>query len=316
MRALEIDATIATLAPGGDGVAIVEIDGERRAVFVPHAAPGDRARLAIDPSRRPARGRVLQLESPGSDRIEPACPWSTRCGGCDWMHLSIAAQERAHVDHLRAALPATWRDVPIASTASLDALAYRTRARIHVQVTPRGRVVVGMHEARTNEPVEVETLRGPRTRTRARSPRARGRSSEARGDAATCRSSLGATRLPVLDVRWDGELASDAFRRLEAGRAGRRDRGSADHRRGGDASCSHRRPHAVDDRRGRETPAPRAGRLRASKRADERRPCAPCRRDRPPAGRGEGGRALRRRREPERPARARSRRARVRRIGP
>src|SRR5277367_69177 len=105
MHRVEIDASITSLAPGGNGVAIVELDGERRAVFVPHAAPGDRARLEVDPSRRPARGRVLTLVSPGVDRVTPACAWSTRCGGCDWMHLSIEAQARTHVDHLRAALP-------------------------------------------------------------------------------------------------------------------------------------------------------------------------------------------------------------------
>jgi 23S rRNA (uracil1939-C5)-methyltransferase len=214
MRALEIDATIASLAPGGDGVALVEIDGERRAVFVPHAAPGDRARLAIDPSRRPARGRVLRLESPGSDRIEPACRWSSRCGGCDWMHLSLAAQERTHIDHLRAALPPTWRDVRIASTASVDALAYRTRARIHVQVTPRGGVVVGMHEARTRQPVEVETcvVLEPGLERARREVAGMFRGSRGRGDV---QMALGAGRLPVLDVRWNGELAPDAFRRLE-----------------------------------------------------------------------------------------------------
>ncbi len=118
MRPLEIDATIASLAPGGDGVALIELEGERRAVFVPHTAPGDRARLEVDPSRRPARGRVLALSSPGADRVASACPWSTRCGGCDWMHLSLEAQARAHIEHLRAALPPAWRGVEIASESA------------------------------------------------------------------------------------------------------------------------------------------------------------------------------------------------------
>ena len=118
MQPLEIDASIISLAPGGDGVAIVELDGERRAVFVPQTAPGDRARLQVDASRRPARGRVVALVSAGVDRVAPACPWSTRCGGCDWMHLSLEAQSRAHVDHLRASLPAAWRDAPIASSSA------------------------------------------------------------------------------------------------------------------------------------------------------------------------------------------------------
>ena len=58
---LELEATIDELAPGGDGVAIVEVEGERRAVFVPGVVTGDRVRVAVDLSRRPARGTVREL---------------------------------------------------------------------------------------------------------------------------------------------------------------------------------------------------------------------------------------------------------------
>ncbi len=123
MRPLAIDATISSLAPGGDGVAHVELGGERRAVFGPHTAPGDRARLEVDPSRRPARGRLLTLTSPGADRVASACPWATRGGGCDWMHLSLEAQARVHGEHLRAALPLAWRGTDIASESAAQARA-------------------------------------------------------------------------------------------------------------------------------------------------------------------------------------------------
>src|ERR1700690_2629412 len=104
MPALEL--TIASLAPGGDGVAHVELDGERRAVFLPHTVPGDVVRAGVDTSRRPARGRVPEVVTAGPDRVVSACAWSTRCGGCDWMHLSVEAQGRAHLEHVIAALPA------------------------------------------------------------------------------------------------------------------------------------------------------------------------------------------------------------------
>ncbi len=129
------------------------------------------------------------------------------------MHLSLDAQERAHVGHLRAALPRAWRDVAIASRAASEALAYRTRARLHVRCTPRGRVVVGMHEAGTREPVEVETcaILEPRLESARRALAAVFSASRGRGDV---QLALG-TRLPVLDVRWDGELAPETFARLE-----------------------------------------------------------------------------------------------------
>lgn len=213
-RSLKLTASITSLAPGGDGVGHVEIDGERRAVFVPHTAEGDVVRIDLDPSRRPARGRVLELLEHGPDRVEPACPWSRRCGGCDWMHLSAAAQARLHVDHVRGALPAAWRDIDIASQAPAPLLAYRTRARVHVRCE-RGHVDVGMHGARTNEPVLVErcVVLDPAIEL------ARQRLADL---LAGCRGTgdvqiaLGTGRRPVLEIRWDGEVVRECFGRLES----------------------------------------------------------------------------------------------------
>jgi 23S rRNA (uracil1939-C5)-methyltransferase len=215
MHLLQLDASITSLAPGGDGVAHVELGGERRAVFVPNTAPGDRARLEIDPSRRPARGRVVALVSAGADRVSPACPWSTRCGGCDWMHLSVAAQTRSHVEHLRAALPAAWRTMEIASSPAPRPLGYRTRARVHVRTLRGGSVAVGMHEARSHEPVEVETcaVLDPALEAVRRVLAHLFEGARGRGDV---QIGLGAERVPVLDVRWDGELAPQTYARIEA----------------------------------------------------------------------------------------------------
>jgi 23S rRNA (uracil1939-C5)-methyltransferase len=210
---LRVEATIGSLAPGGDGVAHVELAGERRAVFVPHGAPGDVLRAEVDPSHRPARGRVLELLTPGPDRVTPACPWFTGCGGCDWMHLSLDAQARAHVDHVRAALPAAWQDIAIGAHAAPAPLAYRTRTRIHV-VRDHGQTTIGMHRPRTHEPVHVDAcavLAEPLERARRRLAGLFD-GSHGRGEA---QIALGAGGLPVLDLRWTGELAPLFFGRIE-----------------------------------------------------------------------------------------------------
>jgi 23S rRNA (uracil1939-C5)-methyltransferase len=217
MRAprLQLDLQVTHLAPGGDGVAHADIAGERRAVFVRHAAPGDHVRADVDASQRPARARLLSVLSGGPDRVPSPCAWSERCGGCDWMHLSLEAQARGHLEHLRAALPAPWRDVAIHTQAAPAALEQRIRARVHVRCSRGGRAVVGMHGAGTHEPVEVErcavldpALEGVRRRLAAVLAGSRGQ-----GDA---QIALGAGRLPVVELRWDGELAREAFGRLEA----------------------------------------------------------------------------------------------------
>jgi 23S rRNA (uracil1939-C5)-methyltransferase len=214
MPSQEREIVIESLAPGGDGVAHLDIAGERRAVFVAQSAPGDVLRVAIDASTRPARGRILELVAAGPQRVAPECAWASRCGGCDWMHVSLDAQASAHVEHVRAILPATSRHLPIELHPARQSTGYRSRARVHARADKRGRVAVGMHEARTHAPVEVERciVLDPALEPVRRGLGALLEGSTGRGDV---RLALGAGRLPVLDVEWDGDLAPAVFGRVE-----------------------------------------------------------------------------------------------------
>jgi 23S rRNA (uracil1939-C5)-methyltransferase len=212
----ELDVTIDELAPGGDGVAIAVMGGERRAIFVRRVARGDRVRLAIDARTRPARGRVLTLLEPSPDRVVPACAWADRCGGCDWMHVSAGGQRHAHVEHVRAALPPAWRGHPVSMHAMPSPLGYRTRARVHARASG-GRAIVGMNEVRTRDPVEVDScavlhpdLDAARGRLAALLDGAHGR-----GDAQIALGAHGPGARPaVLDLRWSGALPAACFARL------------------------------------------------------------------------------------------------------
>jgi 23S rRNA (uracil1939-C5)-methyltransferase len=208
------EATVTSLAHGGAGVAHVDHRGERRAVFVGHVAPGDRVRLSADLSSRPARGALLEVLAPGEERVAAACPWVVKCGACDWLHLSSAAQTRWHVEHLRAALPAAWREIPVAVHASPRALGYRVRARVHVKCGRGGRVVAGMHAAKTRDPVEVEAcaVMHP-TLDRARNEVATFfEGATGRGEV---QLALGRDALPVYEIEWAGDLPAAVFGRLE-----------------------------------------------------------------------------------------------------
>jgi 23S rRNA (uracil1939-C5)-methyltransferase len=204
---------IDSVAPGGDGVAHAEVDGQRRAVFVPGTVTGDVVDAQVDASRRPARGLLTQVLERGPGRVEPACAWSERCGGCDWMHVAPGEQLELHVEHVRGAMPEAWRTTPISARPSGERLGYRTRARVHVRCE-RGRVDVGMHEARTHDPVTVDrcVVLDPVLERARRTLAALFERSRGRGDVALA---LGRERAPVLDVRWQGELAREVFAKLE-----------------------------------------------------------------------------------------------------
>lgn len=216
--------TITELAPGGAGIAHVERDGERRAVFVARAAPGDVADVAIDFATRPARAAIVSLVSAGAGRAAPPCAHAAACGGCDWMHLSTEAQAEAHVAVVRAALPDEWRDAPLTHNPAPSRLRFRTRARVHVVASGRS-ISVGMFSTRSHEPVTPAecvildpVLDSARLALRAMLGEAR---AKGRGEAKLALGHPsppgGAPRRAVLDLAWEGELPAPFFGALERG---------------------------------------------------------------------------------------------------
>lgn len=151
--ALPATVEVQSIAPGGNGVARLET-GET--VFVPQAAPGDRAEL-----RKLRRNQgVLHAEEfvvvkAGPDRVVAPCPYAEACGGCDFMHLDLPAQQRAKQSMLADALQRT-AGLPDAAkritwVPCKQALGYRTRVRLHVGKDGR----VGYVSARSTRLVPI-----------------------------------------------------------------------------------------------------------------------------------------------------------------
>jgi 23S rRNA (uracil1939-C5)-methyltransferase len=86
------EGTVDRIIPGGSGL----VHGSRGVVLVGLAAPGDRAVIEIESVRSGApRGSIVKILESGPGRIEAPCPWYGRCGGCDFQHLTYAAQIEA-----------------------------------------------------------------------------------------------------------------------------------------------------------------------------------------------------------------------------
>lgn len=154
-RTIALDATIEEIVPGGDAVAICEVDGERRAIFVPGLLPGEEARLEVDMSTRPARGRVVSLTKASPDRVRPACAHVDACGGCDFMFASDAARLREHGALVARLLPKAFGRTSVEVHPASKKLGYRIRARVHVDA--RGPSIrVGMFGRGTHDPVPVD----------------------------------------------------------------------------------------------------------------------------------------------------------------
>jgi 23S rRNA (uracil1939-C5)-methyltransferase len=135
---------IEKLVYGGDGLARVpEQDGRARTVFVPFVLPGETVEAAVVEQKRGFfRGELERVLAASEARIDPACPYYLRCGGCHYQHASYEAQLKFKSEILRESLERTARvsfQGEIRPHPS-PPFAYRNRTRLHVQTTPEFRI--------------------------------------------------------------------------------------------------------------------------------------------------------------------------------
>ena len=146
------EVQLTTWAYGGEAMGRLA-DG--RAVFVPLALPGERARIRITEDRpRYARGEVVALLEAAADRVTPRCPLYGHCGGCHYQHVDYAAQLAAKTAIVRDQLVRIGKfpDPPVApAVPSPQVWGYRNHIQLHL--SPEGEL--GFRAARSAEIVPV-----------------------------------------------------------------------------------------------------------------------------------------------------------------
>lgn len=161
-----MNVKIEKLVYGGEGLG----HAEGHTVFVPFVLPGEV--VAIRPVQRKkklVRGALIQVAQPSPERIAPACPHFTACGGCHYQHIPCAIQLAYKVEILRETL---WRLGRVQWAGDIHAHAsppfgYRNRAQWKIRATPeaaRAASVVGYHRGGSSAvlPVEACPVLAPR----------------------------------------------------------------------------------------------------------------------------------------------------------
>jgi 23S rRNA (uracil1939-C5)-methyltransferase len=134
---------IARLGHSGDGVTA---DG----LYVPYTVPGDVARI----SREGARGRLLEIVSPGQARSAPRCAHFGRCGGCALQMLaqeSYLAWKRECV--IAALTQRGFADVPVEAIRSVPP-GTRRRAMFKARASAKA-VALGFYEPESRNLVDI-----------------------------------------------------------------------------------------------------------------------------------------------------------------
>ena len=134
-----------------EGMGVARLEG--RVVFVPFTAQGELWRVRLEKVRpHMAWGRGLELLEPSPERSEADCPLFSRCGGCQFRHLTYAEELRAkgqriadaleRVGGVRLALP------PVLGAESPDR--YRNKVQFPVGVDKNGVPCIGFYAGRTH----------------------------------------------------------------------------------------------------------------------------------------------------------------------
>jgi len=127
-KAIVID--IEDVARSGAGVGK---DEQGRVVFVPFTAPGDKVKVKPTKVKNKfAEAELLEIIEASDQRISPACPVFTLCGGCQWQHLSYEQQWQIKLDGVKQSLRLAKinADVPWQEFPATQQWFYRNRIQL------------------------------------------------------------------------------------------------------------------------------------------------------------------------------------------
>ena len=150
---------IERLSSDGSGVAHSP-DGE--AVFIPGAAPGDKARVRIvKDCKRYAFGILDEVLTPSPDRIPVDCTVAGPCGGCSLRHLSYEAELRAKQENVADAFARIGGlEVPVLPILpSPETDRYRNKVQFPVGLDKNRRPCIGFYAGRTHRIVPCPDCR-------------------------------------------------------------------------------------------------------------------------------------------------------------
>lgn len=130
------------------------------AVFVKDTVPGDRILAGVVKLKKTyAYARLVELLSPGEDRVEPVCPVARRCGGCQIQEMSYPAQLRLKERKVRQNLLRIGglnppQEVFLPIIGMKHPWHYRNKAQFPIGRDKEGRLTAGFYAGRTHSIID------------------------------------------------------------------------------------------------------------------------------------------------------------------
>ncbi len=146
-------------AIGSEGEGIAHVNGYT--LFVKDTVPGDRIEAkVVKTGKNFGYARCERIIEPSPDRIEPVCPISKRCGGCQFQHLSYEAELRFKQEKVFNCIKRIGgfkdEEIPMLTIIGCEEIMhYRNKAQFPVGVDKNGETVTGFYAERSHEIVDT-----------------------------------------------------------------------------------------------------------------------------------------------------------------
>ena len=147
-RHQELTVTVESLTNQGQGVAKIDLPDVQPAltgwvIFIPFTIPGELVKIRIIRNQKKySQAEVVEIIEPSPERVKPACHLFTKCGGCQYQHISYPEQlkwKTQQVQELLARLAGVDHEVNPA-IASPKEYSYRSKITPHFHKPRNGKI--------------------------------------------------------------------------------------------------------------------------------------------------------------------------------
>ena len=153
-----LDSPVEILSLSLDGRGVARPNG--KTLFVRDALPGEKVEVTVEKSgKRFDEGCLYQLITGSEQRVEPACQYYGRCGGCDLQHLDSQAAVEMKQHELLTQLAKRAKVEPKSIDSPLQGntrLGYRRAARIGINQRDTGELLIGFRRRNSAKLVDIE----------------------------------------------------------------------------------------------------------------------------------------------------------------
>lgn len=140
-----------------NGLGVVKYD--TFCIFVKDMAIDEIGQIKITAVRKDfCYGRLLKIIKPSKQRVDPKCPISKQCGGCQLQHLSYQEQLSFKQNHIQNTIERIAKiDKKVNEVIGCEnTFAYRNKVILPVSTCKEGKIIVGFYRYNSNEIIPLE----------------------------------------------------------------------------------------------------------------------------------------------------------------